>query len=257
MIKMNRMLATKPIFFLTEEDVYNGDEPIFYDGTQFEWVKILENNWTVIRDEFRSFIEDEADLKLSSSNPPFLSDPKAWKNLYFLNFLWKKHETCKRFPKTYELLRSIPDLTFAELTVLEPGTSILPHIGETNTTIRGHLGLSIPGTFPELGIEVKGEQRGWENGKVTLFSDAHRHRVWNLSNGRRFVLVFDVVRKPFNNQKLWVCAQCLGALSIKWVDARKPIFKKLPKSLQHAAHKLFSVAWYLYLPVQRKTPWLP
>lgn len=243
---------TKPVYFLTEEDIYSGPEPFFYDKKKYAWVKQLEDNWKIIREEMLGIIDGKEEIKLTSSNPPYLSSPDAWKNIYFYNFMWQYHKNCKRFPKTFALLKSIPNLTFAEFTVLEPGSKILPHIGETNTTIRGHLGIEIPGKLPEMGIHVGDEERSWENGKVVLFSDAHRHYVWNNSNKRRFVLVFDVVRDEFASKKQWVCAQSLSALTIKWVDEHIAIFKKLPTPLLNFFHKLISVIWYIYIPLQNK-----
>ena len=201
-------------------------------------------------------IEGKKPIKLSSSNPPYLSAPNAWKNIYFYNFLWKNHENCKKYPKTYSLLKSIPNFTFAEFTVLEPHSKILPHIGETNTTIRGHLGIDIPYPHPLMGICVENEERGWENGKVVLFSDSHIHHVWNNSDKRRFIIVFDVVKDEFADRKYWVCAQSLGALSIKWFDKHYGIFKIFPKPALNLFHQLFSVMWYVYLPIQRTVSFL-
>ncbi len=240
------------VFFLTEEDHYDGKQPYFYDPSQYPWVKTIEDNWETIREEFAPIIEGLDNIESTSVNPPNLSSPDAWKNIYFFNFGWKKHENCKRFPKTYELLRSIPNLTFAEFTALEPNSSVLPHIGETNTTIRGHLGLKIPGKLPEAGIKVGDQQQSWEEGKLVLFSDAHRHTVWNHTNGRRFVLVFDVIRDEYSHKKWWICAKALGALTIKYFDEKVPFFKKLPSPLMTASHYFFSALWYIYLPFQRR-----
>ena len=239
------------VYFLTEEDQYDGPEPFFYDKKKYNWVKTLEENWHIIREEMLGIIDGKETITLSSTNPPYLSSPEAWKNIYFFNFMWKYHKNCKRFPKTYALLKSIPNLTFAEFTCLEPNSEILPHIGETNTTIRGHLGIEVPAPLPEMGIKVGNEKKGWENGKVVLFSDAHRHTVWNHSNKRRFVLVFDVIRDEFTGNNLWVCSQSLSALTIKWFDERVPFFKKLPSFLMSFFHFFFAILWFLYLPIQR------
>ena len=239
------------IFFLDENSVYNGPEPYFYDPSKFEWVNQLESNWEIIRDEFMPIINGEKEIKLNSPNPPYLSNKNAWKNIYFWNFMWQYHENCKQFPKTYNLLKSIHNLTFAELTLLEPHSSVLPHIGETNTTIRGHLGIAIPASLPTAGIKVGNEERSWENGKAVLFSDCHFHTVWNNSDERRFVLVFDITRDEFVNQKLWVSAQSLSALTIKYFDEHFNLLKKLPSWILSALHKIIAVGWWIYLPIQR------
>jgi aspartyl/asparaginyl beta-hydroxylase (cupin superfamily) len=251
------MSRVKALFFLTEEDLYDGPEPFFYPHEPHGWVQQLESNWRVIANEMAGIIEGLESIELSSSNPPYLSNPKAWKNVYFYNFMWKYHANCKRYPATYALLKSIPNLTFAEFTVLEPHSRVLPHIGETNTTIRGHLGIRIPGTLPLAGIRVGDEERSWEEGKAVLFSDCHRHTVWNDTDGRRFVLVFDVMRPEFADRKLWMCAQSLSSLTIKWSDSRIPFFKRMPTPLLSAVHKMVSVIWYVYVPLQNRISWLP
>lgn len=251
------MAQEQAVFFLTEEDEYNGNMPLFFDTTTLEWVKILEDNWGIIRDEFSAYINGEEELEQSSLNPPYLSDPKAWQNVYFWNFLWQKHKNCKRFPKTFALLKSIPNLTFAEVTCLNGKSKILPHIGETNVTMRGHLGLKIPATLPKMGIQVGTEKKGWEEGKVILFSDARRHHVWNDSDEKRFVLVFDVMQEPYSSSKYWMCAQALSTLTIKTIDEHISFFKRLPRFLQFFFHYIFSTLWFLYLPVQNRVSFLP
>lgn len=241
----------KAIFFLDEQATYSGPEPYFYNPEDYSWVKILEENWQIIYDEFRPIIEGNQDIKLSSPNPPHLSSSGAWKNIYFWNFMWQYHENCRLFPKTFSLLKSVPNLTFAEFTVLEPHSSVLPHIGETNTTIRGHLGIVIPAKLPIAGIQVGDQQRSWEQGKVTLFSDCHWHTVWNNSDRRRFVLVFDITKDEFLSQKRWVNAQSLSALTIKYIDVKFSFVFRLPTFVQTVLHKMIAAVWYVYLPLQR------
>ncbi|MCO5233285.1 MAG: aspartyl/asparaginyl beta-hydroxylase domain-containing protein [Chitinophagales bacterium] len=242
---------------MNEEDVYTGNSKYFFTKDDIEGVDILEQEWRTIFEEFSNVFEDEGTLNCASPNPPYLSAPNVWKNVYFYNFMWKYHKNVQQYPKTYKILKKISFLTFAEVTILEPNSDILPHIGETNTTIRGHLGLSIPGKLPEAGIEVNGEARSWEDGKVILFSDAHRHRVWNHTSNRRMVLVFDIIKKEYQNKALWYCAQSLSTLVVKGIDSRIPIIKKLPKLMQWGFHYFFSACWYIYLPLQRRVTWLP
>lgn len=241
----------KAIFFLNENDTYDGPEPYFFEPSDFSWSRILEENWHIIKEEFAPIIEGKEQISLSSPNPPYLSNPNAWKNIYFWNFMWQYHANCKRFPKTFQLLKSVPNLTFAEFTILEPHSRVLPHIGETNTIIRGHLGLSIPAQLPIAGIQVGNQERSWEEGKVVLFSDCHRHTVWNESDKRRVVMIFDITKDEYSHQKSWVNAQSLAALTIKYLAEKFAFFKKFPKSIIQLIHFSFSIAWWIYLPFQR------
>jgi aspartyl/asparaginyl beta-hydroxylase (cupin superfamily) len=244
-------MIEQPMYFLRETDSYTGAAPLFYNPKDFDWAKTLEDNWGIISQEMANLITGNEQMSLSSPNPPYLSKPGVWKNIYFWNFMWQYHANCKLYPRTYNLLRSIPNLTFAEFTVLEPNSAILPHIGETNTTIRGHLAIEVPAPLPICGIKVGNEQRGYEQGKVLLFSDCHLHTVWNHSSSRRFVLVFDITKQEYAKNIYWVNAQCLGALSVKYLTAKMAVLNQLPDSLLRQFHLFFSVLWRAYLPLQR------
>ncbi len=248
---MNELPIETPQYFLIEE-TYTGKHAFFYNSNNFPAIKELESKWHIIREEILGLLSGEEKIEVKNINPPYLSTPDAWKNFYFYNFGWKKHKNCKRFPKTHALLKSVPNMIFGGITVLEPRSKVLPHNGETNTTIRCHLGLKIPAPFPVCGVRVGTEEQGWEEGKVLMFSDAHYHTAWNNSNDQRFVLVFDIVRDEYAHQKHSVCAKVLGALSLKYFYSKKPELKKAPLSVINFFHFLFTAFWYLYLPVQNR-----
>jgi len=241
----------KPQYFLKEEP-YKGNHAYFYDSSDFPSVQALEHQWEVIRDEVLSKVTDTELQKIKNLNPPYLSDPDAWKNIYFYNFGWKKHSNCERFPKTHALMMQIPNLVFAGITVLEPHSRVLPHNGETNTTIRCHLGLKIPAPLPLCGVRVGDEEQSWQEGKVMMFSDAHYHTTWNESDERRFVLVFDIVRDEYAHHKKWVSAKSLGALTLKYIYSKFNNIKNLPLNILSFFHNIFTFIWFIYLPFQRR-----
>ncbi|MFN8300460.1 MAG: aspartyl/asparaginyl beta-hydroxylase domain-containing protein [Chitinophagales bacterium] len=239
------------MYFLKEE-TYTGSHNFFYNSSDFKSIQVLKENWKVIREEIVGLITGEEEIEVKNLNPPYLSSPDAWKNIYFYNFGWQKHSNCKRFPKTFALLQQVPDLIFAGITVLEPHSRVLPHNGETNTTIRCHLGLQVPAPLPVCGVRVGTEEQSWANGEIMMFSDAHYHTTWNESDERRFVLVFDIVRPEYAHDKHSVCANVLGALSLKFFYAKWPKLKNLPYPFISGVHRLFTSFWYVYLPLQQK-----
>lgn len=244
-------MIEQQLYFLKEE-AYNGTHNYFYHSKNYPAIVDLENNWKTIREEVLGIITDKELNEIKNLNPPYLSHPDAWKNIYFYNFGWKKHLNCERFPKTHQLLKQIPNMIFGGITILEPNSRVLPHNGETNTTIRCHLGLKIPAPLPICGVRVGNEEQSWEEGKVMMFSDAHYHTTWNESNERRFVLVFDIVRPEYAHDKKWVCAKSLGALSLKYFYSKCPKIKGLPYPILGFFHNIFSTLWFLYLPLQNK-----
>jgi aspartyl/asparaginyl beta-hydroxylase (cupin superfamily) len=241
----------KPEYFIQEEP-YTGSHAYFYDTENYPAIKKLEANWHIIKDELQDFLSEQEEIKVKNINPPYLSTPDAWKILYLYNFGWKKHDNCDRFPQTHELLKSIPNMTFAGFTVLKPQSKVLPHYGETNAIIRCHLGLTVPAPYPICGMRVGTEEHGWEEGKVLMFSDAHYHTAWNNSDESRYLLLFDIVRDEYAMQKDLVCANVLGALSLKFFYNKKPKLKELPRPVIECVHFLFKSFWFLYLPLQNR-----
>lgn len=242
---------TEPDKYFFKEIRYDGAHPHYFNPDDFPWVKKLEEKYDEIMSEVGGLISGKEEMP-KNLNPPYLSSPDAWRNFYFMNFRWYDHKNCLKYPRTFAILQAIPDISFAGITVLEPHSRVLPHIGETNAIIRCHLGLKVPGNYLDCGMMVNGEKRGHQNGKVLMFSDAHLHTTWNDTDERRFVLVFDVVQEQFAHKSNWVCANALAALTIKYLDEKIPLIKPLPTGILRVFQKILAAAWRLYLPVQKR-----
>ena len=103
----------------------------------------------------------------------------------------KNAENCEEFPKTYELLRSLKiplavrGVCFARQS---PGSGVQPHSDGRNFILTSHLGLKIP---EGCWIEVGGERKGWEEGKLTTLDTSFTHSTGNPSESDRHVLIVD------------------------------------------------------------------
>jgi len=247
-------LLTEPDRYFLKETRYEGTHPKYYDPDKFSWVKDLEANYKSIVDEIEGLIAGGEEMP-PNLNPPYLSSPDAWRNFYFFNFRWYNHKNCLKYPKTFALIQSIPNVSFAGITVLEPHSKVLPHIGETNAIIRCHLGLRIPGQYLDCGIQVDDEQRGYYEGKMLMFSDAHMHTTWNNTEERRFMLILDVIQPQFADRGDWVCACSLAALTIKYFDERISLIKPLPDFILTVMLNAFAAVWFLFLPIQKRFRW--
>jgi aspartyl/asparaginyl beta-hydroxylase (cupin superfamily) len=246
-------LQEPDVYFLKEEK-YTGIHPNYFDPICFNWVKELESRFPEILNEVAGLIYGKEEMP-PNLNPPYLSSPDAWRNFYFMNFRWYNHKNCLKYPVTFSILCSIPNVSFAGITVLEPHSKVLPHIGETNAIIRCHLGLKIPGKYLECGIKVNGEERGYEQGKLLMFSDAHFHSTWNNTAERRFMLILDIIQPQFVHKGNWVCAQSLAALTIKYIDEYIRIITPLPNTLLSAMRICCAMLWWFYLPLQKRFRW--
>ena len=191
----------------------------FYNTADFDWVKKLEDNWHIIRQELDSIISypasDKPNPYWKASHPAYVKSDAAiaWKTYGFLFFGIKQKTHCDSCPKTWELLSAIPGLTGAEFSMMEPGTHILPHKGYTRTVLRAHIGLIIPHNAEACALRVGDQTRHWQEGKVMIFDDSYEHEAWNKSTERRAVLMFDIANAEMGYTADQICRYKLGNVS--------------------------------------------
>lgn len=193
---------------------YSGNEPAFYERDDFDWPKTIEKNYLVIKNELDQHL---------AANPRL--DPKDkiqkvnnhgwWKTMPLMTWGVKFHRNRANFPQTIAILNQIPGLVSASFNLLDKHSEINAHVGATNAFVRVHLGLHIPGELPEVGFNVKGIERSWEEGKVLIFCDAHEHSGWNHSNQDRYILLLDIIKPEYLHKKNWICANVLAILSLQ------------------------------------------
>jgi aspartyl/asparaginyl beta-hydroxylase (cupin superfamily) len=189
----------------------------FYDPSQFDFVKIVESQWQVIRDELLEVVGDNTaaqefkayqDLEKTNKNA-------AWKTAGLMYWTMKSERNIELFPKTWEIFRAIPNVTSCSLHLLEPHSTIKPHIGDTDAMLRCHLGLVIPAPLPRCGFRVGDEMTSWEEGKIFIFNDACAHTAWNNTSDNRYVISFDVMRPEYVKKKHWIASQVLGKIYLE------------------------------------------
>jgi ornithine lipid ester-linked acyl 2-hydroxylase len=167
------------------------------DAEAFEWVERLEKNSEVIRQEVFALLRGKKHLpniQEFSQRQTNLSHEDGWKSYFFFAFGHRIDESYKRCPETGKLLDSIPDLSLAFFSVLEPGMHIKAHRGGYKGVVRCHLGLIVPEPRTDVRMRVGDKMINWEEGKCVIFDDTHKHEVWNDTNGIRVVLLLDVCR---------------------------------------------------------------
>ncbi|KAI0237911.1 Aspartyl/asparaginyl beta-hydroxylase [Lamellibrachia satsuma] len=157
-----------------------------------ERLKLLEENWEVIRDEGLAQLNDTTGaFELEAED---LRDKGEWRQFTLYRQGHKVLKNCRRTPKTCELLDQFPEATSCKrgqikYSVMHPGIHVWPHCGPTNCRIRAHLGLVVP---PGLRIRVVNETRSWTEGRFIVFDDSFDHEVWHEGNSLRLVLIVDI-----------------------------------------------------------------
>jgi len=241
------------LVFLKREERYTGSLPRFYSPELFPELQPLKDNWRAIRDEILDFEKSQGEIQGLDSNPyvaPQFSGIN-WSNIFLENFMIRHHKNRKKFPVTSAVVDQIPNCSFVVISVLSPHTTILPHYGDTNGTVRSHLGLVVPAGLPKCGARVGDEERGWTEGELTLFTEAYLHGTWNHTNEKRYVLVVDIVPGFHGESKISVCTNLLGAQSYNYLEKRFPVLKNIPDSMLGIVCSVLAFMWRCYLPIQR------
>lgn len=155
------------------------------------YIKLLEDNWQVIREEGLSQLNSETgDFRPEDEN---LRETGEWKQLTLYAQGRKRSKICAKVPKTCGLIDQIEPANSCrrgqvKFSVMHPGVHVWPHCGPTNCRIRAHLGLVVP-EGPR--IRVINETRTWQEGKFILFDDSFEHEVWHDGKSVRMVLIVD------------------------------------------------------------------
>ena len=166
---------------------------LFYDSSDFDFLKPIQENFSIIKSELIELISEEKDDQWLKTFPSYVKSEKnkAWKVFSFIFFNMKFPNHAKLCPKTAEIIYSIPQILSCDYSYLKPKTHVLPHKGYSKMVLRGHLPLIVPNE--ELcGIKIENETRHWKEGELLIFDDSFTHEAWNNADSHRVVLMFDI-----------------------------------------------------------------
>lgn len=168
-----------------------------WQSSDFPWLKKLEDNWEMIREEALDILRYRAAIPpLSEISPDHarLDAEKKWRSYFLWGYGFKSKENCARCPKTTALVESLPGLRTALFSIHDPGMEIAPHKGVTAGICVAHLGLMIPKDRASCAIRVEDEIVHWEDGKAFVFDDTREHETWNRTDETRAILLLHVDR---------------------------------------------------------------
>jgi len=165
-------------------------------------LKILRDNWEVMRDEAMSLSEDgkiKAAEKLNDAgfNSFFR---QGWTRFYVKWYSDPLPSALAQCPKTVEILQQTPSIKAAMFASLPAGGSLNAHRDPFAGSLRYHLGLLTPNS-DDCYILVDGQRHSWRDGKDVLFDETYIHEAHNNTDENRIILFCDVER-PMRNQ--WV-----------------------------------------------------
>jgi ornithine lipid ester-linked acyl 2-hydroxylase len=169
----------------------------FFPLKRFPWVEHVEDNWTVIRAEVEQLLEVQAELpnfQDISKDQIEITDDDRWKTFFLYGYGFEAKLGVEMCPRTAALMREIPGMTTAMISILSPRKHILDHRGPYKGVLRYHLGLIVPEEAEACRIRVGEDVRHWEEGQSMVFDDTFNHEVWNDTDETRVVLFVDVLR---------------------------------------------------------------
>lgn len=169
--------------------------PVVWDHHQFEWSHRVEAAWPEILDEVRGLLAGPTDIPhiedVTGGIPQGNIGP--WRSFVMMHQGHWIDWNCERCPRTAELVRSIPGLTVAGFSVLEPGTHITTHRGPNKGALRYQLGVIVPGAEGDCRIRVGDEMLIWRDGEGVMFDFTIPHEAWNDSDGIRVLLMLELL----------------------------------------------------------------
>lgn len=116
-----------------------------------------------------------------------------WVPIAIFRFGAVNQELKQFFPRTLNLINSIPGMESAVYSILEPGTIIHPHKGYSSDVLRLHLGLT---PYQDAALKVGDQILTWDEGSVFIFDDTETHEVWHKGNATRISFIVDFRRDP-------------------------------------------------------------
>lgn len=171
----------------------------FWDDARdlFPWVVQLERETERIHEEYAAARDvTMSDYDVRGGDEHTLHDGE-WEWRSYILKGERQESFAKTFPATRDALETVPGLqsgipfAYSFFSTLKPGSRINTHTAPCNLRLRGHLPLQVP--EGDCGIEVGGQRRKWEVGKLLLFDDSFPHRTWHAGeNSDRVILLFDI-----------------------------------------------------------------
>jgi aspartyl/asparaginyl beta-hydroxylase (cupin superfamily) len=234
------------LWYASDGKPYTQDEPNFFNPQEHPWAVEIEIHWAEIKSEVDAFLAKRDDSFKSNADKYKGLGAAQWSSLSFK--FWGVNvsgDLDKECPKLSGYLHAIPGLVSASFSRLAPQSVIEEHRGDTNAAYRCHLGIEVPEGLPNCGFTVNGEQKGWEEGKFLFFNDAQKHSAWNKTDKRRILLILDIIRPEFLEQKRIICAKLMARHSF----GQRPALDNLPKPIKGILFSLATAAIWLYMPV--------
>lgn len=244
---------SKKVWYNYWQPPYVANVPRYHDSSEFSWTAEPIRNFDQIKKELMKLIEDRDGRLIGHYSDQVNDSAEDWNTLAFKQWGIKVKRNLNEVPYIKEWLSRQPYILSASVNILNHGASINPHQGDTNAILRCHMGVEISGGLPELGFEVNGEPRCWEEGDFLIFRDAYEHRAWNNSGRRRVIFVVDYLLDEYRSQKTAISINVRSFQVLQWVVSKWSAIKKWPKWMHRVLFFMVRILLYILWPIQQIT----
>jgi len=208
------------------------------------WAKKLQALKPVFLHEFNQFLQH------NKLQPYFKNDMVStggkWETVSLKVWGISLQHNQSFFPSLTNWLNEFQNVLSISFNVLAPQSTILPHYGDTNGIYRVHFGLEIPEGLPNCGIKVGTITKPWTENEFVAFNDSYTHSVWNNTDLPRLIMVIDILKTEYLNQKKFICAMVITGLWLQKVAMYLPFLYKLPLIVQKSLVYLFFIPVYIF-----------
>jgi len=242
----------KKIWFNYWQDQYKKNEPAFYNPSGFKWAGEIETQWPLIEKELSVLIKNKEQQFQTYFGSGRDTGSTGWKTITLKTWGIEVKENLNQCPVLKKLIYNTPGWISAAISLLEPETSIKKHQGDTDAIYRAHVGIKIPDVLPECGLKVNNIEQSWSEGKVVIFLDAHWHEAWNLTSEKRMIMIIDVVKDEFLEQKENICIHVRSFLLLQVLGIKFPKLMKFPKLFHRIIFFIIFILLKMAHPFQKK-----
>lgn len=202
----------------------NTDSVAIFDSRNFFWTQHFRESISTIQNELEAILI--SDVKIPKIDDLSFEQNKIiekgeWNTYFLCAYGQYINKNCEACPKTFEIIKSVPEIQTAFFSIFKPNTSIKPHRGIFNGVLRYHLALKTPINSSACGIRVNAQTIYWQVGEDFIFDDTFEHEAWNYSNETRIVLCIDFEKpmpawlKPLNRFLIQMLGSSLFIRQIK------------------------------------------
>lgn len=169
---------------------------VFFDKANFEWTKILEENYEAIKQEYININNKNRliDATVFSKEQIKSVAPDQWSVFPLFVYGNKIEKNWVECPVTVNCLKQIPTITTAWFSVMKPGTYVKPHRGTYKGYLRCLMGLIVPDDITQSGLAINNTTYHWKKNECVIFDDTFIHSAYNNSEITRVVLYIDFIR---------------------------------------------------------------